>query len=312
MSLAIRQVCDGFGLPSDRATAELVARGAMGRIWRLVTACGAFTVKEALWDEGWEDVEEQVRFQAAATAVGVRSPANIPLLRGGYVLDLPAARVRVYSWVDDVSGVASASWLGTVIGRLHGLRWPAEQPPHPWYDTAVDLSPLFRDAAGQPWHRDLMAYADQLAELAACVTPAAGPQLMCHRDLKPDNVLPRADGDNALIDWDNAGPCLPDRELAEAMVHWYAGGGDVDSAAVLDVLTSYRQGGGSAVLRDDSFAMAAAIAVNYVSVQASVALDAALSTADREFAVAELLGTLRSLPAPPAWRKVLRLASAAG
>jgi thiamine kinase-like enzyme len=55
----------------------------------------------------------------------------------------------------------------------------------------------------------------------------------CHCDLHPDNVLVDGTGELVLLDWDDAGPACPDRELAGVLVFWHVDeAGSADDAAV--------------------------------------------------------------------------------
>jgi thiamine kinase-like enzyme len=128
--------------------------------------------------------------------------------------------------------------------------------------------------------------------LTRTVTPASPDSLiLCHLDVKPANVL-RVGDDHVLLDWDDIGAGAPDRELASTILRWCTDGADIDSEAIVDILTSYRQHGGTARLDGNSFAMHAATSLNYLHTQAKVALDTSQSTENREFAAAELINAL--------------------
>jgi Ser/Thr protein kinase RdoA (MazF antagonist) len=324
LSSFIGLICAGFGLPGPNAGLALVARGAMGRVWKLTTAKGTFAVKESIWGEGWEDADTEVLFRDAAAAVGVDSPINVPAVTGGYVLSMPDAgrstQVRLYSWVDG-TGVGShdarrraASWLGATLGRLHSLRLPSVCEPHPWYEvvpTPAEWRSLLATAenSGPSWYPDLAACGNRVAALTQTVTPAPPRSLiLCHLDVKAANVL-YSNGSHVLLDWDDIGAAAPDRELASAVLRWYTDGADIDNAAISDVLTSYRQYGGTARLTEGSFAMQTAMSLNYVHTQAEVALDAEQPPENRRFAADELINALRSLPDENAMRSVLTIAS---
>ena len=69
----------------------------------------------------------------------------------------------------------------------------------------------------------------------------AGDRLVtCHRDLHPGNVLAEACGELAVLDWDDAGPACPDRELAGLLMFWHGhDDGTADDGAVRRTLATY-------------------------------------------------------------------------
>ncbi|WP_255311852.1 aminoglycoside phosphotransferase family protein [Streptomyces sp. PTY087I2] len=301
-------------------------RGAMGQIWRIDTVRGSFAVKEMSWSEGWEHVETEVALRDLAAGAGVTAPENIPTVNGGHVLSGPdGARLRAYSWVEG-SPVADAEtqrgaarWLGTTLARLHGLRVSAAGlPVDPWYEAvpdAGDWKELLSAAAEAkaPWYGELAAKAEQISALGGWVAPASpDAMILCHRDLQSSNVLRLGGQDHALLDWDDVGPAVPERELASVLLRWYTHGSDVDSGAVSEALAAYVAHGGSVDLSEESMSMQLAITLNHIFTQGHVALDADHASDLRDFAGDQLDTTLRSLPEPEGVRKVLALAAEAG
>jgi aminoglycoside phosphotransferase (APT) family kinase protein len=169
---------------------------------------------------------------------------------------------------------------------------------------------LTAQQTGASWSGGPAVALDRMAELATIVVPA-DPQslILCHLDVKPDNVLRDAQGGYSLIDWDDFGAGAPDRELASVLLRWYAEGGDLNSGAVSRTLSSYREAGGTVELGWSSFAMLCATSINYVHAQASVVVDRDQPGEARAFAVDELRTAIRLLPDPAVMRKVLSLAS---
>ncbi len=152
-----------------------------------------------------------------------------------------------------------------------------------------------------------------LCDLADLVTPMAGDRLVtCHRDLHPGNVLVEASGELAVLDWDDAGPACPGRELAGLLMFWHGqDDGTADDAAVQRTLVAYRAGGGPGQLRDEqSFGMYIACRLNFLEAQASVALDPGAAPEHRAYASSEISDTLARLPAPSLISHLTSLAAA--
>ena len=159
----------------------------------------------------------------------------------------------------------------------------------------------------------MAGHAGLLRDLADLVTPMAGDGLItCHRDLHPDNVLVEASGELAVLDWDDAGPACPDRELAGLLMFWHVhDDGTADDAAVRRTLAAYRAGGGPGRLRDEqSFGMYIACRLNFLETQASVALDPGAAAEHRAYASSEISDTLARLPAPSLISHLTSLAAA--
>ena len=147
----------------------------------------------------------------------------------------------------------------------------------------------------------MAGHAGLLCDLADLVTRMAGDRLVtCHRDLHPDNVLVEASGELAVLDWDDAGPACPGRELAGLLMFWHVhDDGTADDAAVQHTLAAYRAGGGPGRLRDErSFGMYLACRLNFLEAQASVALDPGAAPEHRAYASSEICDTLARLPMP--------------
>jgi aminoglycoside phosphotransferase (APT) family kinase protein len=111
-------------------------------------------------------------------------------------------------------------------------------------------------------------------------------------------VLVDGTGDLVLLDWDDAGPACPDRELAGVLVFWHVDdAGQADDAAVARTLAAYQAAGGPGRLRDErSFGMYIAGRLNFLHGQASVALDPSAAPEHRQYAASEVSDTLARLP----------------
>jgi Phosphotransferase enzyme family len=170
----------------------------------------------------------------------------------------------------------SAGWLaertiragGTAVGWICAAFGLPEVP-------GAAIIPVSRGAMGRIW-------------------PQAGdPLITCHRDLHPDNMLVDSPGELVLLDWDDAGPTSPGRELARLLANWHVHDGKPDAAAVPRTLAAYQAAGGPGRIRDEqSFAMLIACMLNFLHSQASVALDPDTAAEHRQHACAEIPDTL--------------------
>jgi hypothetical protein len=230
--------------------------------------------------------------------------------------------MRLYRWINgvpvDLADPGLAVQIGDLAGRLHALARPARGAVDPWYDRVPGPATWdqLADAArgqGAGWGEAMAGHAGLLGDLADLVTPMAGDRLVtCHRDLHPDNVLVEASGELAVLDWDDAGPACPDRELAGLLMFWHVDDdGTADDAAVQRTLAAYRAGGGPGRLRDEqSFGMYIAGRLNFLEAQASVALDPGAAPEHRAYASSEISDTLARLPMPSLISHLIRLAAA--
>ncbi|TDC05346.1 hypothetical protein E1267_19720 [Nonomuraea longispora] len=311
-------LCDLFGLAAAGADVTPVGRGAMGQVWRLTVSGASYAVKEHLWGVDERAVARGAAFQRAADAVGVRSPRNVPTPGGGLVGHLPEALggsgVRLYEWQEGPAARPDAAEtpqrLGKLMARLHGLALEAKDPPEPWYETVdeVDWEHLAgASAARQPWQEQLVEALPGLRSLAALVTPSKpDDRILCHLDVQCSNVVD-TDRGWVLLDWDDTGAGCADREMAMALLRWFASDG-VDGDAIGRTMTAYREAGGTAVLDPErSFAMHAASCLNFVAAQARLALDDAHAEhhADAE---KRLINVLTALPDLATYREVERFA----
>ena len=265
-------VCGAFGLTAEPGAALIpVSRGAMGRVWCLDLGAERYAVKELFWESDEEPVRTEAAFTAHLESAGIRLPGSLPGRGGRFLQELAPGQgggwLRLYRWIDgvpvDLAGPGLAAAIGDLAGRLHALARPAGGAVDPWYDTvpAPATWDQLADAArgqGAGWAEAMAGQAGLLCDLADLVTPMAGDRLVtCHRDLHPGNVLVEASGELAVLDWDDAGPACPGRELAGLLMFWHGqDDGTADDAAVQRTLVAYRAGGGPGQLRDEqSFGM---------------------------------------------------------
>lgn len=279
-------LADRFGLGRVEGHPEYVDRGAMGEIWQLRTSAGRWAVK---WQFPWVATDPRpadVQVQRAAAAAGIPLPLPVTAQDGEAVLAVGDRFARVYQWVDLGQPVplpasaATATEAGRLLGLLHGLGITVTEEVDPWYievpeaDFWIDLTD--RAAASEaPWARRLDQARGLIADLSEHVIPPSGrPAIVCHRDFNPGNVLPSAEtGLLIVLDWENAGPLDPVRELGYAVFCWSSAGGQFDAAAAEALIAGYAITSGSAPELDGGmFATAIATHVNVLHVMAEQAL----------------------------------------
>ncbi len=298
-----QQLTEAFGLGAQAAEPEYVTRGAMGEIWRLETARGTWAVK---WQFPWAPTDAKppdVPIQLAAAAAGIPLPLPVTAADGAAVVLAGDRHARVYEWIDlgepltPPVPASTAAEAGGLLGLLHGLALPADEPVDDWY-TQVPRADYWADlddraaAACAAWAPALAAARSRIGELSALVVPpSARPPVACHRDFNPDNVHPMAaDGRLAVLDWEDAGPLDPMRELGYAVFAWCSGDGQFDPVAADALLAAYAAAAGSALEPGaDFFATAIATQLNFLRVMAEQALTEPEHRSYAEQAIANLL-----------------------
>ena len=299
-------VCSLFGIAGGTsAVLTPVARGAVGRIWRLDVGAERFAVKELFDEPDVTAVGSETRFTAHLAAAGVPLPRSLPTPDGRFVVTAGGHHLRLYQWVDgkpvDLDGAEVPERLGELLGRLHANALPPSGDVDPWYEVAPDQgswAPLARRAERVPWGPRLVAALDLIAELSALVTPMApGSLVTCHRDLHPENVLVTADGGWVPLDWEDVGPANPDRELAKLLLDWLVTDGRVDRTVLDRTLATYYAAGGTGRLTGEhTFGMAIAADLNFLHLQATRALAPETAPEHRAHATAEVEESLGRLP----------------
>jgi len=271
-----------YGLGAATGPMRPVARGELGRVWRLPTVGGVVAVKELFRPPTEDEAAADVDFQLAARRAGVLLPMPVRRTDGRVLAVLPSGvTVRGYEWMDlrplddpapDAAGrhakAATASpggrrrpdeWVGAVLARLHLMSGPTAAPRHPWFVDSVGEPAWVAlldavDAARAPFAAGLARLVPELValeELLPC--PVRGDERRCHLDLDDSNLAWDERGRLVVLDWENSGPASPVSELAMVAAEY-----GPDRAARL--CGSYRDAGGPAVLRTPTdFATAVAV-----------------------------------------------------
>jgi Ser/Thr protein kinase RdoA (MazF antagonist) len=266
-----------YGLGRPLRPPVYAARGELGLIFRLDTDRGSFAVKESLAPVDERDAAADVAFQHAAAAAGVRLPRPVPTLDGPVVAD----GFRVYAWVDlDPSGVATVAELGAVAARLHGVDHPAAGPVADWFATPLGADGWHAlsaagERAGAAWAGPLRDRLPDLVALDAVVRPPEPARVTtCHLDLNRENVRRASDGGIVVLDWENSGPCQPERELAALLA-------DLTVPEAAAAYRAYRSAGGPAeVTGPADFSTAVAVQGHLLDFYGRRSLDPASSAED--------------------------------
>ena len=251
-------VAAAFGLGPDAVLDGPVARGQLGRIWRLRADGASWAVKEWFAPPDVTAVEAHHEFSEAALAAGVFTPRSRPSVHGTVLADVSGTPVRVTEWVDLAprSRRLDPAEVGRTVAHLHRAGGPTDERVGNWFATGVGA------VGWHDMHRRLVAarapFADELEELLpdlvaveSVIEPHEQPRV-CHRDLWADNVLASADGRVCIIDFENMGPADPAQELAMVLFEF----GDDDPERARLVHAAYVDAGGPArVSRRGHFTM---------------------------------------------------------
>lgn len=241
------QVADRFDLGPDARLEVEAAWGEQGQIRRLVTARGAFAFKESFGEFDVEEAEQTAAFQARCHDDGAPCPRPMADVEGRYVATVAGQAVRVQTWVDDLADpdpMLDPAAVGTAVARLHHVVLPGEETPHRWHTEplgAAEWKGLVKAArsAGAPYAERLAALVPDLLAAEELLTPMAGRQ-WCHLDLWADNLRSTRDGSVCVIDFDNAGPGDPSRELALVLMEFAR----TDRTRLHALMAAYEDAGG--------------------------------------------------------------------
>ncbi|WP_151084413.1 phosphotransferase enzyme family protein [Nocardioides cynanchi] len=245
-----QSVADAFGLGRAESLSEPVARGELGQVRRLVTDTGVWAVKESLDPVGDAEVAEAEAsgaFHRACWEAGVPTPQPRLSVAGGHSAEVGGELLRAYGWVDldDPDPGLDPVEVGSLLAALHAVRRPGVGGVHAWFEAPVgerEWRAVLKASrgAGAPYADRLGEMLPHLLAVESLLTPMV-PVQMLHLDLWADNLRRRSsDGTACVIDFDNAGPGDPAREVAMLVVEF--GQGDPRRQRLL--YDAYRDAGG--------------------------------------------------------------------
>ena len=269
----VRRIAEAFALGRPNGGAVPVARGEMGRIWRLDTDRGRYAVKELLYTMDVADAQADVAFQRAALDAGLPMPRPVTQPDGAVLLEIErpggaVATFRVYSWVDLArpNRPPRPAVAAALLARLQRLDRPADGPMDAWFAEPLgaegwaSLVGAVREGA-PPWLEAFVRLAPDAEAAEAVVTEARLDRLpvvdlrRCHLDYNPENILLDAAGEPVILDWENSGSAPYEQELAYAVLDFAA-----EPASARDFLRAYHDADGPATITGrSSFAMAIAV-----------------------------------------------------
>ena len=244
-------VASAFGLAGSANTEHValsgpVARGQLGRVWRLDVDGQPFAVKEWYDPPDLAAVGHDAGFVDAARAKGVRTPAIVRTPEGAVGAEVAGTVVRVFEWVDLRPRTRSLdpATVGRLLAGLHRASHRSDGPVDNWFATGAGEQSWRQLAArvaaeGAPFAGELAALVEDLVAVESVIERHEAP-IVCHRDLWADNVLSSAAGEVYVIDFENFGPADPSQELAMVLFEF----GDDDPARVRALHDAYAQAGG--------------------------------------------------------------------
>ena len=231
-----------------------VARGEQGEVWRLITASGSWAVKVTFAPLSAAEAEGPAEFQAQAEAQGVPAPTGRRTTDGHWLIQVDDTIIRVFAWVemDEPDPQLDPALVGRTVAALHQTVLPSSERPDGWYTEPVGAATwaeISAEAQRQqaPFADQLAAVAGALVDMESMLRPMA-PVQICHRDLWADNVRGTPEGGLLVIDWDNAGPADPSRELGVVLFEFGRGRPD----RLQSLYDAYLSHGGPGRLRTEA------------------------------------------------------------
>lgn len=305
----IAHAATAFGW-GEAVTVTAGPRGALGQIWRVDVGRAHFALKEIFDEVPTEDVvRRELEFTGRASEFGVTMPALIPDVGGNYVVRTPTGDwLRCYEWVDLRAVPATPELpqrLGTLLASLHrcapvtAVEPDGGGPVDPWYTHPPEPGEWSVTAtSAEAWAADLRAQLPAIADLTTCIRqPDPARQILCHRDLHPENVFVDGAGQLVVVDWGDFGPAVPGQELARVLFDWFCSRDGTDLDAIRTMVGAYRDHGGPGRITElADFSMLLACRLNFLLAQVRIATDESSEQRHREWAECEITVGLHLLP----------------
>jgi len=248
---------------------------------------------------------------------GVPCPEAMPDPDGCYLVVDPVRgdTWRMYEWVDGEvpadSDLEATEWLAVQMARIHALDLPNPDPAvaiDPWYlrsETQWQWLTSEAESIGADWAPVLRKRAPDLDAFRGLVNAqSVGEGVLCHRDLKTNNVL--RDGSRGrlwLVDWENTGPMEPWRELGALLLGHIA-----EPAVVARITAAYESAGGPArITGPEGMATGLAVWLNFLTHMVGVLLDPEAGEEHRAFARPRAIGLLRTMPTQAELERLFRV-----
>jgi hypothetical protein len=229
-----------------------MARGEAGQVWRLTTDRGMWAVKESFAPQSVKQASATGSYQEHLSLHGIPLPRILRDEDGAYTRQIDGVFVRVFEWVEleqPDSGLDPAE-VGAVVASIHRAPFPARGPIAAWHTEPLGAA---------RWHELVRAsrarsapFADRLAEQVTDwiavekVLRPMRPVQTCHLDMWADNFRRTTSGEISVIDWDQAGPADPCREVAMVLFEF----GRYDRERLRTLQAAYVDAGGPAAVKE--------------------------------------------------------------
>lgn len=234
-----RDVCGTFGLATNSLTIASLP-GSTNRLWRFQTLSGQFVVKEFPYEVAGKCLLRAAEFEHDIWRTGqLAMPEPVRAADGQLIHRLAGSRgstvlVRVHRYLGGTpvtlppaTGTARAAGMTlAAIQRFGLMRETRPSGSLRWWTIAPETILRRLHAAGA-LNQDQaeMARADLngAGAVIAAGEELAGRWVFTHCDHKPENSL-LANGQVAVLDWDEAGYCHPRLEAVESALRWAGAG----------------------------------------------------------------------------------------